>query len=153
MNGTETLLKQAVERRLDQEEYQLIRDRMIGTLIQEARQDRGFTREYLAQQVGIDLETLTQYEYGQAGIPLSQLNDLADALHVTISYFLEGSDRVGKFIQAQALFRVFLDMEPELREFVSTPANHAYLELAMKFARMDTRKLREIAEMLLEITL
>jgi transcriptional regulator with XRE-family HTH domain len=41
----------------------------------------------------------------------------------------------------------------ELREFISKPVNVPFLELAMKLSRMDAKKLRDIAESLLEITL
>jgi transcriptional regulator with XRE-family HTH domain len=41
----------------------------------------------------------------------------------------------------------------ELKEFISKPINLPFLELAMKLSRMDAKKLREIAEGLLEITL
>jgi hypothetical protein len=44
-------------------------------------------------------------------------------------------------------------MNPDVRAFVANPSNHAYIELAMKFADLGTEKLRNIAEGILEITL
>lgn len=41
----------------------------------------------------------------------------------------------------------------ELRSFVSKPSNIPFLELAMKLSKMDAKKLRDIAESILEITL
>ena len=41
----------------------------------------------------------------------------------------------------------------ELRAFVSKPSNIPFLELAMKLSKMDAKKLRDIAESILEITL
>lgn len=44
-------------------------------------------------------------------------------------------------------------MTDAIRDFISNPVNIPYLELAVKLSRMDAKKLREIAESLLEITL
>ena len=47
----------------------------------------------------------------------------------------------------------FPGISEELREFITKPVNVPFLELAMKLSRMDAKKLRDIAESLLEITL
>jgi hypothetical protein len=46
----------------------------------------------------------------------------------------------------------FLEMPPDLREFVALPVNRPYLELAMKLSNMSRDKLRSVAENLLDIT-
>jgi transcriptional regulator with XRE-family HTH domain len=153
LSGRSTLVGQLAKRQLDQSQYLTIRDHMIGAQLAQSRHQANFTLEYLAERIGLDVATLSQYEYGHLAVPLPQLVDLAAVLRLPMSAFLEGSDRVGAFIQAQELFQTFLKMNPEVREFVAAPANHAYIELAMKLAQMDTRKLREIAEMMLDITL
>lgn len=153
LSGRSTLVGQLAKRQLDQSQYLTIRDHMIGAQLAQARHQAGFTVEYLAERVGIPSDVLAQYEYGHASVPLPQLSDLASALKMPMSAFLEGSDRVGAFIQAQELFQSFLKMSPEVREFIASPANHTYIALAMKLAEMDTQKLRGIAEMMLEITL
>lgn len=153
ISGTETLIDQLAQRSLDQDEYLRIRDRMIGAEIRDAREKANFTREYLAELAGIDAELLQRYEYGQLAIPLPQLTQLATALRLNVSYFLEGNNRVGSFLQAEELFQTFLKMPPDLRDFIANPSSHSYIELAMKLAAMDTAKLRTIAENILEITL
>lgn len=45
------------------------------------------------------------------------------------------------------------ELSDEIRNFINNPVNQPYLELALKLSRMDAKKLREIAESLLEITL
>lgn len=152
LSGTQTLTERLAERHIDHAEYRLTRDHMIGALVAKARSDAGFTLAYLSEQIGLEIETLQAYEYGHAPIPLPDLVVLAAALRVTPAYFLEGNDRVGKFLQAQELFDTFLKMEPELRRFVANPSSHPYIELSMKLAEMDIHKLRGIAEAILEIT-
>ena len=56
-------------------------------------------------------------------------------------------------VSPQTFNAVFPDMSDELREFIQKPVNLPYLELALKLSRMDAKKLRDIAESLLEITL
>jgi transcriptional regulator with XRE-family HTH domain len=47
----------------------------------------------------------------------------------------------------------FPGLTEELREFINKPINLPFLELAMKLSQMDAKKLRDVAESLLEITL
>ena len=56
-------------------------------------------------------------------------------------------------VSNQTFNAAFPDMSDELREFIQKPVNIPYLELALKLSRMDAKKLRDIAESLLEITL
>ncbi|KAB2904332.1 MAG: transcriptional regulator [Anaerolineae bacterium] len=153
MSGTETLLEQMAERVVNQHEYLSTRDRMIGVEIRLYREQAGLTPDELAARVGLDEQTLMQYEYGQRAVPLSHLSSLASALRVTESAFLEGENRVGRYLEAQEAFELFLHMPPEVRQFIAKPSNHRYIELAIKLAKMDTEKLRELAESILEITL
>jgi transcriptional regulator with XRE-family HTH domain len=44
-------------------------------------------------------------------------------------------------------------LSDELRDFINKPSNLPFLELAMKLSHMDAKKLRDIAESILEITL
>ncbi len=44
-------------------------------------------------------------------------------------------------------------LSAELREFISKPINLPFLELAKKLSEMDAKKLRDVAESILEITL
>jgi hypothetical protein len=46
----------------------------------------------------------------------------------------------------------FLDLPPEVQQFVAKPVNRPYLELAMRLSDLSAEKLRAVAEVLLEIT-
>lgn len=152
LSGTETLIDQMAQRSIEHEQYLDIRDHMIGTLIRQAREQAGYTSEYLAQQTGVDADTLRAYEYGQQAIPLTHLTTLASVLRVNVTFFTEGTNRVGRYLEAQEVFETFLEMDPEVRHFIAKPSNHRYIELAMKLADMEINKLRQIAESILEIT-
>jgi transcriptional regulator with XRE-family HTH domain len=53
----------------------------------------------------------------------------------------------------ESILEDFPGISDELRDFITKPVNVPFLELAMKLSRMDAKKLRDIAESLLEITL
>lgn len=150
--ATNTLVDQMAARNVDQNDYIRARDGMIGTLIRMAQQQANFTTEYLAEQCGLEVALLTEYQYGRIPVPLTHLTSIARALRVNISFFMDDGNRVGTFLEAQELFNTFLEMDSELRQFLTKPSNHRYIELAMKMAEMDIEKLRLIAENLLEIT-
>jgi hypothetical protein len=46
----------------------------------------------------------------------------------------------------------FLELPPEIQQFVCKPVNRPYLELAMRLSELNAEKLRAVAEVLLEIT-
>jgi hypothetical protein len=48
--------------------------------------------------------------------------------------------------------RRFREMSPEMKEFVTKPANIAYLRTAKRLSEMDVEQLRAIAAGILEIT-
>ena len=96
--------------------------------------------------------TISDYEYGNRSISVAELEVLSRALGITLDYFVDRDSDVGKWHQLQEEFMRFVELPPELREFVLRPINHSYLELAVKLANMPAGALRAIAEGLLEIT-
>lgn len=152
LEGTETLMDKLGQRMIDQGEYIQTRDHMIGTMIRLRRDEIAFTADYLAEQTGLPTDLLLEYEYGRRAIPLTHLTSIASALRVNLSSFLENTNRVGSYLEAQEMFDIFLQMDPETRQFLTKPSNHRYIELAMKLANMGSDKLRSIAENILEIT-
>lgn len=64
-----------------------VRSKIIGVLIRDARQVRGQNLEACAAAAGCPAETLAAFENGQAGPSLPELEMLAYALDVPLSYF------------------------------------------------------------------
>jgi transcriptional regulator with XRE-family HTH domain len=151
--GTETFMQQQARRTIDGQEYALLRDRMIGALIRSGREAKGLAPDALARQLGVSPEQLEAYELGKHPAPMTVLVSLASALGVNLSYFLESSSRVGEFLGIKEAISVFEEMPDDMREFITTPANHAYIRLAMILSGMPTESLRQLAEGLLDITL
>jgi transcriptional regulator with XRE-family HTH domain len=151
--GTETLEHQTTQKSVDPDEYITLRGRLIGALLRAAREQNNLTPEQLADETGIQPAHITAYELGQRPIPVPILVTLAQALKVNLSYFLEDGSRVSQFLTLQEDLKYLAEMPDEMRHFVASPVNQAYIDLAMKLARMSSSELRSVAEAILEITL
>ncbi len=134
------------------QEILALRHRVIGALLQQARQEAGKSRKELAKLLGCSVSRIAAYEYGERPIPLAELEVLAKALNRSMDYFLDTAGPIGEWVEEQRALRAFRELPPEIREFISKPINRSYIEIAMKLAEMPASALRQIAEGLLEIT-
>src|SRR5512136_1905575 len=74
-----------------------LRQRIIGALLREAREQKGKSQKELAQVMDCSPRLVGQYESGQRPIPLTQLEALAEELDLPLSHFLdEGVGSVGE---------------------------------------------------------
>lgn len=61
----------------------------IGTRIQKARSDAGFTQEQFAPILGVSLRTLTRYEQGVSDISVEMLIKVAKLTDQPLSFFFD----------------------------------------------------------------
>ncbi|MCB9436553.1 MAG: helix-turn-helix domain-containing protein [Anaerolineales bacterium] len=151
--GSETLLEQQTRRSIDGDEYQAVRNHMIGIMLRTQREALQWTVEQVAEAAGLDSEIVALYEQGQASVPMTVITALASVLKVNLSYFLEDTGRIATFFEVREALKAFEEMPEDIREFVSKPSNQAYIRVAMSLAHMPTEALRALAEGLLDITL
>lgn len=151
--GTETLQQQQLDRTIDTDEYITVRTRMIGLMIRTRRESLGMSTDTLAERIGVPTDELNFYEQGYYQIPMALLTEMANALEVSISHFVDANSRVGEFFELLEIMKLFAKMDSDVRDFVSVPSNEPYIRLAMTLASMPTDSLRELAEGLLDITL
>ena len=95
---------------------------------------------------------LKAFELGERPVPLPELEGLVGLLGGQIEAIFDQTGPIGKWMIQQKAVQDFLELPPELQNFVSKPVNRPYLELAMKLSGMSTGKLRSVAEDLLDIT-
>lgn len=138
---------------LDRERLEGIRHRLIGARLRQQRMAAGLSLKTLADKTGIPVGRLRAYELGERPVPLPELEALLTFLDGDIDALLDQSGPVGRWITEQKSMRAFLQLPPEMREFVCKPVNRPYLELAMRLSTMSVEQLRSVAEGLLEITL
>lgn len=130
-----------------------VRHRLIGARLRQQRLNAGLSIKSLSAQTGIASARLRAYELGERPIPLPELESLLALLGGDVETMLDQSGPVGQWIMEQKALRDFLQLPPELQEFVCKPVNRPYLELAVRLSAMSVEQLRAVAEGLLDITL
>ncbi len=133
----------------------VIRQRIIGALVRQARTEAGRTQDELANSLGIPTSQVSNYEYGKASIPVLELEALTEYLNVSLGYFMdEGITPNSPIDQTPSLDEItdYSQLPLEIREFLSNPANTLYIKIAMKLSRLSADTLRAMAEGLLEVT-
>jgi len=132
----------------------LVRQRIVGALLRQARQDAGISQKELAQAIGCSPGRIAQYEYGQRAIPILELEAIANFLGLPLSYFQdEEAGPVAEQLRLYREWRQFQQLPPEVRAFVLDPLNRHYIEVARQLSEMPAGALRDLAAGLLEITL
>jgi len=129
-----------------------LRQRMIGARLRLGRQQHNLTLGDMAEKVGLDENTLTQYEMGIRPIPLPELEILAEALELRLEDLFDQRGPVGEWRLRHQAIQQFMELPQELQDFIRKPVNRPYLELAMRLSELSADKLRAVAESLLEIT-
>ncbi len=130
----------------------IIRQRMIGALLRQARENANKSLRQLAQETGIPASRLKSYELGERPIPLPNLEVLLEAVNHRMEEIFDKNGPIGQWINEQKAIRNFLKLPPDLRAFVTQPVNVPYLELARKLSDLSRDRLRAVAEGLLDIT-
>jgi transcriptional regulator with XRE-family HTH domain len=137
---------------LDLPRLLLVRQRMIGALLRQAREKVNKSVRELSQETSIPSSRLKSFELGERPIPVPDLEILLGALDSRVETLFDQSGPVGQWMSDQKAISDFLKLPTDLRNFASQPVNIPYLELARKLSTMSTDRLRSVAEDLLDIT-
>ena len=129
-----------------------IRQRLVGAHLRQQRENAGISLSLLSEQSGIPPSRLKAYELGERPIPLPELEGLVALTGGQVESMFDQTGAIGKWMLQQKAVQAFLELSPELQNFVSKPVNRPYLELALKLSDMSADKLRAVAENLLDIT-
>lgn len=138
---------------LDTSRLIALRQRMIGALLRQERNNVNMSIRHLANETGISPARLKSYELGERAIPVPELESILAIMGSRIETFFDQSGPVGQWMMSQRGLQKFIDLPEEVQNFVCQAVNRPYLELAMKLSDMSREKLRSVAEGLLDITL
>ncbi len=149
--GTQTL--HAERAQVDaQTEYINLRNRMIGVMLRQAREEAGLSAEQLSADVAIPAENIRAYEMGENPLPMHELVAFAAALKKSVDYFLESESYVGELLATREEWKHFSELPEDLRRFAANPLNLGFIEIALMLSQMPTDKLRRVGESVLNIT-
>lgn len=95
----------------------------VGLLVRQAREERGWKQQYLADEINIDIRTLRKIEDGKTDPPFDTLNALIHLLEISpkILFYAERTD-VG--IQMDKMFRQLLQFSPENIQMICESAHY-----------------------------
>jgi len=130
-----------------------LRQRMIGALLRQERNNVNMSIRHLATETGITQGRLNSYELGAHAIPVPELESILSVLGSRVETFFDQNGPIGQWMTSQRALQKFLELPEEMQNFVCQPVNRPYLDLAMKLSDMSKEKLRSVAEGLLDITL
>lgn len=151
--GQKTLESDKSAKGAVQNEYMALRNRMIGALLRQAREEEQLSYETVSEQSNIAVETLQHYEIGNLPIPMHELVILSGVVNRNMSFFLETSSYVGELLRIREEWKHFVDLDPEVREFAANPLNIGFIKIAITFSQMSAEQLRKAAEGMLEISM
>lgn len=131
----------------------LLRRKMLAIKIRQCRQDAGLPQREVGEVLGCSAQMVSQYEWSKRDIPLAELEVIADRCGQTLADFLdEQTIPLGQAEQNRQALALLNELPPDVREFVLKPTNALYLRIALLLSSMKADSLRQIAEMLLDIT-
>jgi transcriptional regulator with XRE-family HTH domain len=136
-----------------QQEYLALRNRMVGALLRQAREDVKLSVEELSVASAVPIERIQEYELGEVPMPMHELTVLASAVKKNLSYFLETSGHVGEWLAAREAWKHFTDLPEDVRQFAANPLNIGFIHIAKLLSEMPTERLRQVGESVLNITM
>lgn len=150
--GVKTFEAERGGRSSAQDEFVTLRNRMIGALIRQTREERNLNLHQLAERAHLDPAVLNQYELGEWSIPLHELSVVSSALEKNLSFFLETVSQIGGLLATRESWKHFNELPDDLRAFAANPQNIGFIEIALAFSRLSSEKLKRIAVSMLDIT-
>lgn len=151
--STKTIEQDKEEKSTTQNEYVVLRTRMIAALMRQAREEADIALETVSERSGISLAVLQSYENGDVEIPMHELSVLSNIVNKNLDYFLETSSYVGELLRIREEWQHFIDLDPEIREFAANPLNIGFIKIAITFSKLSAKELRQAAEGMLEIAM
>ena len=151
--GLETLKVSRGGRTSIQPEYITLRNRMVGALLRQAREEAGVSLEELSEISGLPIEQINSYELGEVAPPMHELSVLAGGVKKNINHFLESSSQIGELLMMREAWKHFSDLPEEVREFAADPVNVGFIHIAVMLSKMPANQLREVGASILDITM
>ena len=150
--GTETL-EARYSRHVDiQLEYMALRNRMIGALLHQAREEANLSLEDLSKESAVPVEQIQNYELGEQAVPMHELSVFSGLVKKNTNYFLETSGYVGERLATREEWKHFNELPEDKRRFAANPRNVGFIEIAIMLSKMPVDNLREVGASILDIT-
>lgn len=96
-------------------------NRFLGLLVKQAREEKGWDQEYLADELGIDIRTVRKIESGQSNVAYDLLSKIIHTLEICpqILFYVDEAD---KGMKMDRLYRELLRLPLEDIKMVAESA-------------------------------
>jgi transcriptional regulator with XRE-family HTH domain len=131
-----------------------LRNKTIAILLKQKREEKKLSINQLSQNTDLPVDEIESYEGGSLPVPFTALLSIVEALEMPLDQLFsqDGPFKHEEMSSAGQTGSLPANLSEEMVNFISKPANHPYLELAMRISKLDANKIRSIASSLLEIT-
>ena len=130
-----------------------LRQRIIGVLLRQAREETGRTQAELAELLTSDVARIGEVEAGRAAVSLTELETMAAFLNRPIEYFLdEGIRPKGDRVVGVSQMADQCRLPADIWAFMELPGSERLVRLAMRLAQLPGGTLRSLGEGFLDIS-
>jgi hypothetical protein len=96
---------------------------------------------------------MRSFEEGERPIPLPELEAILAVVGHSVDEYLDRDGPVAEWDTLQQALGIILSLPSDLREFLATSNSVPYLRMAQRLSTMPVAQLRNVAELLLDISL
>jgi transcriptional regulator with XRE-family HTH domain len=122
----------------------MLRQRMIGAMLRQFRNERSLSIRQLAELVEMPPSRLSAFERGERPISIPDLEIILEELDLPMDEFMNQEGPVGEWHRNQRAFEHFSNLPGELRDFFIQPDNQPYLEVAVRLSGLDLDQLESV---------
>ena len=98
--------------------------KVIGSRIQEARNEKGYTQEYVAEKIDKSIDILRSIENGRSVGSVETLLNICNILEITLDYiFIDLLDKKGEVLDNK-LYENFQELTLEQKELLNVIIEH-----------------------------
>ncbi len=128
-----------------------IRQRIIAATIQLARTQKGLSLKNLAETTKISAARLKRYERLATTIPLNEMHAITAALDISFPSLFNKAGPLADWLKDQKKWEAFCELPEALQDFITTPENRKFLELAMRLKETGIQNLEGLTASLQQL--
>jgi transcriptional regulator with XRE-family HTH domain len=129
----------------------MIRQEIIATRIQLAREKCGKTQNEVAEKAALPISHLKKYESGEISIPLNDLIRIAEAVDLDLGELLDRESPIGNWQVEQEKSQQFSLLSEEDQSFALSADNQSYIAFTQRIKALGKANLSRLSESIQQI--
>jgi transcriptional regulator with XRE-family HTH domain len=131
----------------------LLRRKILAVEFRQCRLAAGLSQQAIGELLGRSAYMVSQYERAQRDIPMAELEVAANQCGRSLAEYLDDQTiPLAQPVQDRLTLSRLNELPDDVRDFVLKPTNTLYLRIAMLLSALKADNLRQIAELILDIT-